>query len=464
MAHAIKPEEAVSAKKIKIICVCKGSELPQRIRTVLGPSKPEVVFEPSMDRVLERFEDKVFDVLVISSAAFNAGRIDGGYLIEVIAAKSPQTQILFIADDRAIRTAMTALKAGSYHYAKLPVSDEELRLLIGTALQQQPRYGPNLLLRKERRRTHFKKMLGRSPAMQAVYRQIRQAAATDVPVLVTGETGTGKDLAAQAICRTGDRAKAPFIPVNLGALPRELVGSELFGHEKGAFTGAAEKREGIFEQGNGGTVFLDEIGATDEKVQVSLLRLIQHKRFHRLGGRCSVSTDVRIIAASNEDLTEAVRKGFFREDLFYRLDVFHIAMPPLRERAGDLPLLIDAFLKRYNDTFQKEIRGLSPECVGIFENHDWPGNVRELKNVIQRAVLVCSGPVIEAEHLPPRLLLQQTVCPTVSFEIGTSLDEIEREMIVQALAFTGNNRKRAAETLGISRRSLYNKLGKHHIG
>jgi len=331
-------------------------------------------------------------------------------------------------------------------------------------LEQQPRYGPNYLLRKERRRTRFEEMIGRSAAMQAVYRPIRQAAATDVPVLITGETGTGKDLAAQAIYRTGERAEAPYLPINLGALPRELVGSELFGHEKGAFTGAAEKREGIFERGNGGTVFLDEIGAIDEKVQVSLLRLIEQKRFHRLGGRRSLTADVRIIAATNEDLAEAAQNGSFREDLFYRLDVFHIVMPPLRERVGDVPLLIDAFLKRYNDDFRKEIRGIAPECVGIFENYDWPGNVREIKNVIQRAVLVCSDTVLAAEHLPPRLLPEQRSQPTVSFEMGTSLSEVEREMIIQALAFTGNNRKHAAEILGISRRSLYNKLDKHDIG
>lgn len=463
MAHRTNTETLTATKNPQIICVCRGSELPERIRTVLDASDPEVVFEPSMDRVLERFEDTVFDILVISSAAFNEGRIDGGDLIEVITAKSPQTQILFIADDRQIRTAMTALKAGSYHYAKLPVSNDELRLLIETALEQQPQFGPNLLLQKKQPRAKFGKMLGLSPAMQALFRQIRQAAATDVPVLITGETGTGKDLAAKAIYKTGDRAKAPYLPINLGALPRELVGSELFGHEKGAFTGAAEQREGIFERGNGGTVFLDEIGAIDEKVQVSLLRLIEQKRFHRLGGRRELSANVRIIAATNEDLSEAVERGTFREDLFYRLDVFHLEMPPLRDRTGDVPLLIDAFLKRYNDAFEKEIRGISPECVGILQNYDWPGNVREIKNVIQRAVLVCTDTVLGTAHLPPRLLPEATARPTVSFEVGTSLAEVEREMVVQSLAYTSNNRKQAADVLGISRRSLYNKLNKHRI-
>jgi len=452
-----------TSKPIRVICVSRGAELPRRIESVLGDGRARVAFEPSMDRVLARFEEQPFDVLIISSAAFKAGRIDGGELIEVVTAKSPRTQILFIADESEIRAAMTALKAGSYHYAKLPVSDEELRLLIETSLEQRPGYGPNLLLRDERKSVKFHDLIGRSPAMQSAYRQIRQAAATDVPVLITGETGTGKDLAAQAIYRTGGRAKQAYLPVNLGALPPELVASELFGHEKGAFTGAAEKREGIFERGNGGTVFLDEIGSIDEKVQVSLLRLIEQKRFHRLGGRRAISSDVRIIAASNDDLADAVRKGSFREDLYYRLDVFHLVMPPLRERPGDIPLLIDAFLRRYNDTFQKDIRGIAPECVSLFEHYEWPGNVRELKNIIQRAVLVCSETVLGPQHLPARLTPDIRMRPKVEFEVGTPLSEIEREMIVRVLAFTNNNRKRAAEELGISRRALYNKLSRHHL-
>ena len=212
-------------QKIRIICVSKGAELPQRIEAALRPAKARVMFEPNMDRVLKRFEKEPFDVLVISSAAFRRGRIDGGELIEVVTAKSPRTQILFVADAREIRAAVTALKAGSYHYAKLPVSDEELRLLIETSLDQRPPYGPNLLLRKADKAATFQELIGRSPAMQSVYRQIRQAAATDIPVLITGETGTGKDLVAQAIYETGNRSEGPYLPINLGALPRELVAS-----------------------------------------------------------------------------------------------------------------------------------------------------------------------------------------------------------------------------------------------
>jgi DNA-binding NtrC family response regulator len=447
----------------RVMCVSRGSELPARVRNVLAPREASVRFEPDMDRVLERFEQETFDLLVLSSAVFHGGRIDGGDLIEVIRAKSPRTQVLFVADAREIRAAMTALQAGSFHYARLPVSDEELRLLMETALERRPRYGNNLLLGTERKRTQFQELLGRSPAMQAVYRQIRQAAATDVPVLITGETGTGKDLAAQAIYRSGKRRAEPYLPVNLGALPRELVASELFGHEKGSFTGAGARHAGVFERGDRGTVFLDEIGSVDEKVQVSLLRVIEQKRFHRLGGRRSLSTDVRIIAATNDDLAAAVGAGTFREDLFYRLDVFRIHMPPLRERQGDIALLIEAFLNRYNAAFHKQIRGIAPECVGIFEHYAWPGNVRELKNIIQRAVLVCSDSVLAVGHLPPRLLPDRKPKPKLSFTVGTHLRDLERDMIIQTLAYTGNNRKQAAELLGISRRALYNKLERYQI-
>ena len=451
------------AKPIKIICVSRGAEIPDRIKNILGSEEVDIMREASLDRVLERFEFETFDILVISSAAFKAGRIDGIELVEVVTAKSPTTQILFLADAKDIRTAMSLLKAGSYQYAKVPVEDDELLLLIETAIEQRPRYGTNLLLKKEQKRTQFQDIVGRSSEMQNVYRQIRQAAATDIPVLLTGETGTGKDLVAQAIHVSSARNRGPYLPVNLGAVPSELVGSELFGHEKGSFTGAAEPREGIFEHSKDGTVFLDEIGTIDEKVQVSLLRLIEQQKFHRLGGRRQIKSNARLIAASNQNLLEEVKKGSFREDLYFRLDVFHIIIPPMRDRQGDITLLIDEFLKRFNKSFQKNILGISPQCVSLLQSYDWPGNVRELKNVIQRAVLVCTGEVLLPEHLPPRLCPDRPEEPKVNFEIGTPLHEVEREMIVRSLAVEGNNRKRTAEILGISRRALYNKLAKYEI-
>ena len=220
---------------------------------------------------------------------------------------------------------------------------------------------------------------------------------------------------------------------------------------------------GSFEQADGGTVFLDEVSTMDEKVQISLLRLIESREYYRIGGRHVVSADVRVIAASNEDLWALVRRGVFREDLFYRLDVFHIVMPPLRHRQGDMALLIDHFLEQFNQSYGKRIIGISPACVARLESYEWPGNVRELKNVVQRAVVMCQGDVLLPEHLPQRLRSEPTARPSVSFKIGATLTEIEREIVARTLAFTGNNRKKAAALLGISRRALYNKIAKYGL-
>jgi DNA-binding NtrC family response regulator len=448
---------------LKIIVVEKGNSLTKRLSKIFKTSNSSIHRVDSMDHVLDRFETDTFDVLILTSDIFNAGEIDGVELLDVIVSNSSMTQVLFLADVSDVRTAMSALKAGSYQYAKLPISDEELYLLIETAIEKRPRYGTNLLLHNVRKEVKFEKLVGQSLPMKDVYRQIRQSASTNMPVLLIGETGTGKDLAAQAIHTQSNRSKGPYIPVNLGALPSELVASELFGHEKGAFTGASQKREGKFELAKDGTIFLDEIASIDEKVQIGLLRLIEENKLHRLGGKHPITTDVRLIAASNQDLEELVQRGVFRQDLYFRLDVFRIMMPSLKDRIGDIPLLIDEFLKRYNQSFQKHILGIAPECISLLESYSWPGNVRELKNVIQRAVLVCTGEILLPEHLPPRLKPDRPVYPTVTFRVGTPLEDVEREMIVRALTVTQNNRKMAADLLGISRRALYNKLKKHQI-
>lgn len=452
-----------NSETVRIIAVDKTMQLAQRLAGLFAKDDVDIFRESGIDRVLERFEAEPYDVLIVTSAAFKAGEIDGIELLEVIAANSPITQILFLAEPRDIQIAMSALKAGTYQYAKLPIGDDELQLLVKTAIEKRPLYGTNLFLEAKKHEVKFEKLVGQSQPMQEVYRQIRQAAATDMPILILGETGTGKDLTAQAIHQQSERRNGPYIVVNLGALPSELIGSELFGHEKGAFTGALERREGKFEQARDGSIFLDEISTIDEKVQVSLLRLIEQKKFHRLGGKRTISTNVRLITASNQNLADTVEQGMFRKDLYYRLDVFRIFMPPLRERVGDVVLLVDEFIRRYNRTFHKKILGIAPECVSLLESYDWPGNVRELKNVIQRAVLVCEGEVLLTEHMPPRFRPDKPVRPTVTFEVGTALEEVEREMITRALAATRNNRKRAAELLGISRRALYNKLQRHNI-
>jgi len=447
-----------------IIAVDRRREVADRLRELFPSRRVEVEWVPDIERVTDRFEEQPCEVLVITSSAFKSGSIDGIELLEVIHRRSPATQIIFLMASDDIRTAMAAMLAVPCQYVKQPASDHELRSVVQMAIKTRVPKQATGPAKPEPKLPRFGKMVGQSKSVQGVYRQIRQAAATDIPVLLLGETGTGKDLAAHAVHNQSERRDGPFVAVNLGALPVELVASELFGYERGAFTGAREARPGRFEQARKGTILLDEIGTIDEKVQVSLLRLIERKRFHRLGARRERRADVRIVAASNEDLQDAVRRGRFREDLFYRLDVFRIDLPPMGERQGDIPLLVDEFLRRYNEQFGKKVAGIAPDCLALLENYDWPGNVRELKNVVQRAVLVCDGNVLLMQHLPPRLRPERPRRGKVTFEVGTPLEEVEREMIVRALDATGNNRKRAAELLGISRRALYNRLRKHNIG
>jgi len=306
-------------------------------------------------------------------------------------------------------------------------------------------------------------MVGRSPRIKEIYRQLRQAAQTDIPVLITGETGTGKELVARAIHQLSDRRDKPFMPIHLGALPLDLVSSELFGYAKGAFTGALKNYRGSFERARGGTVLLDEISTIDEQNQVSLLRLLETKKFARIGGARSIKANVRILATSNEDLNEAIRQGRFREDLFYRLDVFPITLPAVRDRNGDIPLIVDHFLKYYNKRYRTDIRGVSPECITWLESYGWPGNVREIKNVIHRAVVMSSGGVLLPEHLPKRFLSKQIHTPRVSIQLGSSLEEAEVQLITRTLEWTDNNRQRAAAILGISRRTLYNKISRYNL-
>lgn len=456
MKHRRQDEE-------KILFVDPVPEVFLRIRVLFADDGPEVLWERDIWRLLERFERSAFSVLVLSSASLRLNVDEGIEALEVISAKCPATQVILLVYPQDIKLAAPALRAGTYHYAKFPIGDEELRMLVDTALEKRPTYAPNLLLKDGPEEIAFEDMVGGSEPMHDLYRMIRQAAATDIPVLLLGETGTGKDLAARAIHQLSRRTDGPYTPIHLGAQPDNLVTSELFGHEKGAFTGALERRVGCFEISHQGSVFLDEIATIDEKIQVSLLRLLEDNQIHRIGGNSPVSVDVRVIAASNEDLEQLVRQGRFREDLFFRLEVLSVRVPPLRERHGDLALLVDYFLKRFNDDSNKNILGLAPESVSLLESYHWPGNVRELKNVLYRAVVLCSGEVLLPEHLPDRVQRGSKSRPMISLPVGSTLAEMEREMVARTLVFTGGNRTRAANILGISRRALYNKLERYKI-
>ena len=404
------------------------------------------------------------DLVVVASETAGRSRDENARLVKSVRRGSPTTRVLFVANPEDVSQIVSTLESGAYQYTKRPVSDAELKTLITTALRDQPSvaeapHDHSHSLDADRLET----MIGRSPAMCKVFDQILHAASVDVPVLILGETGTGKDVAAHLIHSRSKRKAKPYVAVNLGSLPTELVASELFGHEKGAFSGAVRQHQGVFERACEGTVFLDEIDCIDEKVRVSLLRLLEQRSFRRLGGTQQVDVDVRMIAASNADLGKMAQNGDFRKDLFYRLDVFRITIPPLRERAEDIPLLANEFARSYASSLNPGVKGVSGPFMKMMQAYHWPGNVREMKNVIQRAALMCQGSELVPEDLPPRFLDLKPSESRITFELGTSLDEIERTMVIRALEATNNNRKEAARLLGISRRVIYNKLRKHGL-
>ncbi|MGE5303958.1 MAG: sigma-54 interaction domain-containing protein [Alphaproteobacteria bacterium] len=350
-----------------------------------------------------------------------------------------------------------------------PVSETELLALIEAAIRckesayARPSGHGEALVPVE-----FEGLVSFTLTMQFVIQHIMEAAASDIPVLITGETGTGKDLVAAAIHKRSSRKNFPYVPVNMGAISSELVASELFGHEKGAYTGASEARPGLFEQAQDGTIFLDEITTMDEKTQISLLRVLETKTVRRVRGEKDTHVNVRVIAASNENIEDAIKAGRFREDLYYRLDVFRIQLPPLRERHGAISLLTDHFVARFADAYRKNIRAVSHETYRLIRQYPWPGNVRELKNVIQRAVLLAKNSELTPELLPQRIRDadvsengHRADCSPI--RLGMRLGEVEREYIRMTLSSVNGNKMQAASLLGISRRALYNKLKRSNL-
>ncbi len=375
-------------------------------------------------------------------------RLDGGL------------EVVLVTAVRTVRTAVEAMKLGAYDYLTKPFAVEDLRGVVGRALERRALQREVRYLRDElARHEGFDQLVGRSAAMRRVYELIRQVAATSATVLITGESGTGKELIARAIHRQGPRRDRPFVAVNCGALPPELMESELFGHERGAFTGAHARKLGKFEVAHSGSLFLDEIGALRLDLQPKLLRALQEREIERVGGGRGIQVDVRFIAATNRDLRRAIAAGEFREDLFYRLNVVPIAVPPLRERREDIPLLVEHFLAKYAKRFAKPVSGLSAGALGLLEEYPWPGNVRELENIIERSVALATAEEIQLADLP----LDLALAPTRSvWDDGLSLrearQELERQLILRALDRADGNQTVAARFLGLHRNTLLAKM------
>lgn len=393
---------------------------------------------------------------------------EGLSLVKVIKklSKSPvETRTIVISNVR--EPGLSGLRDVRCEWLEPRVDKSELLARIESATRQsrkgseaqEPQANLKLLVPVE-----FEGILAFTLTMQSVIQQIVEAAAEDIPILISGETGTGKDLVAAAIHKRSKRKDRPFLPINMGAIASELITSELFGHEKGAYTGAGESRAGLFEQTQGGTLFLDEITTMDEKAQVSLLRVLETKTIRRVRGEKDIRVDVRVIAATNENIEEAVKSGRFREDLYYRLDVFRIQLPPLRERHGAISLLTDHFVARFAGFYKREIRVVSRETYRLMRSYPWPGNVRELKNVIQRAVLLAKGSELTPDLLPQRIRDADGAWAVTSkneqapIRLGMPLEEVEKEYIKMTLSSVNGNKLKAAAILAISRRALYNKL------
>ena len=390
-------------------------------------------------------------------------RRDGLSLLRDLGDRLNDMTFIMVTAQGSVESAVNAMKDGAYDYIAKPIDPQRLRVLLGKVVERHDARREVAALKRELVTDgRLGRIIGKSPAIQKVFSLIEQTAPAQASVLVVGESGTGKELVASAVHELSPRASAPFVAINCAAIPEGLLESEIFGHERGAFTGAVNQRLGCFELAHRGTLLLDEISEMAPTLQAKLLRVLQERVVRRLGSMRDHPFDVRVVAATNSDPQVAVRDGRLREDLYYRINVVTIDVPPLRERREDIPLLVQAFLPEFTTHRVIPVRGVAPDAMRVLQRYTWPGNVRELRNVIERAVILASGELIETSHLPPDLVTTpippQHASPTLA--AGMRVDEAERHLIEVTLEYTGNNKTRAAEMLGISVKTLHNKLNK----
>jgi len=409
----------------------------------------------SGEEAQKRLGKERFDIMLVDIKMEGMTGLD---LLKVVNDEGLDTAVVMITAYGSISTAIEAMKSGAMEYLLKPFDPEEIGVLIEKIIAQRAQAKENLYLREEMKsHARFESMIGQSPAMQQVFDLIKDVAPTDSTVLITGETGTGKGLAAKAIHTCSRRCQGPFVAVNCGAIPEHLMESELFGHQKGAFTDARETKKGRLELANGGTLFLDEIGEISMRMQIDLLRVLEDRVFYRVGGTQPLEADFRVVAATNRDLKTAIDAGHFREDLFYRLNVIAFEMPPLSHRKEDIPLLCDHFLRRFAQETNKPIRQVTREAMDEMMLYDWPGNIRELENAIERAVVVGKGPRVMPEDLPIGCVVER---PAPS---DHSLKAIEKSHIRQVLQENNWNISVCAKILGIDRSTLYSKIKRYGL-
>jgi len=451
----------------KILVVDDEQSMREFLSICLRRAKHEVIVADSGRAALAKLREHPVD-LVLTDLQM-PGELDGLALLKAIKAEriAGDPEVILLTAYATTETAVSAMKDGAYDYLTKPFPVDELDAVIGRALEKRALIADNAALRDQLAgRARLAQLLGRSRAMQKVFELITKIHSTKTNVLVTGESGTGKELVARALHSEGARAKLPFVAVNCGAIPEELMESELFGHKKGSFTGAMADKRGLFQEAEGGTLFLDEIGELSLGLQVKLLRALQERKVKAVGATEEVDVDVRVVAATNRDLEAEVARGAFRQDLYYRLNVIEVRLPPLRHRREDIPLLADHFLKKFGAEHGRVVR-MAADAQRLLEAYDFPGNVRELENIIERAVALSSGPTITPDDLPtfrPKVATQQLPVveefPADGVDLDALVSDFERGWVERALGKTGGVRKRAATLLGISFRSMRYRLEK----
>src|SRR5271154_5942928 len=420
----------------------------------------EVLGVASGEEALAKFQD--FQPSVILADVELPG-MNGLDLLAHLGEEIQRIPVIIITGRGSDERVVQAIEAGAYWYIEKPLKPPVLRALLDRAFGRvRDQQAVAALTRDLRSAGKLGVLVGTSPAMQDVMRQVEMAAPSTASVLITGETGSGKEMVARSIHMLSPRAERPFVAINCSAIPESLMESEIFGHEKGAFTGAAERRIGCFELADGGTLLLDEIGEMPAPTQAKLLRVLEDHKVRRLGSKVETPVDVRVLAATNKDPEKAVASGILRQDLYFRLNVFHINLPPLRDHKDDIPLLVEHMLRDINTKHGKHVRGVGSEVMDIFMSHTWPGNIRELRNVLERAAIMCEKDLISRSALPEEFGKNSAKGPSdlasIKFPVGTTVDAMERELILQTLNATGNNKTRAADLLGISLKTLHNKL------
>jgi len=446
--------------KQRILIVDDDADIANTLREMLAQGGYESIAEADGIAALKRVEDFRPSVIITD---IHMPRLDGYGLLREIRARYPEIAVILLTGQGSVEMALRAIQEeGAYHYFEKPVDLNKLHLVVERAIEYgQARRENELLRRQLRDHGAFGELVGNSEPMQQIYALIEQVAPSSASVLITGESGTGKEMVARTIHHMSPRRNAPFVAINCSAIPETLMESELFGHEKGAFTGASSRRQGCFELATGGTLMLDEVAEMPALLQAKLLRVLEERTLRRLGGKHEIPVDVRLLAATNKDPQTAVNNGTLREDLLYRLNVITIDLPPLRERKLDIPLLAQHLVTQLSEKHSRPARVLSGPAIEALRSHNWPGNIRELRNAIERAVIICSSEEIQRQHLAPYPIDQRARArreDTITLPIGTPVEEVLRQMILRTLQKTNNNKTRAAELLRISLKTLHNKL------